>query len=67
LSFEIKIPLLMATRILIGYATTFKYYTFVVEIHLTWMDKKLAFFKDPHLFLQLQWVSNVVLGCLGGG
>jgi hypothetical protein len=23
--------------------------------------------KDPHLFLQLQWVSNVVLGYLGGG
>jgi hypothetical protein len=22
-------------------------------------------YKDPYLFLQLQWVPNVVLGCLG--
>jgi len=23
--------------------------------------------EDPHLFLQLQWVSNIFLSCLGGG
>jgi hypothetical protein len=35
----------MAPRVIAGYAIAFKYYTFVVEPHLTWMDKKLAYFE----------------------
>jgi hypothetical protein len=34
----------MATKVIASYATTFKYYTFVIGTHLIWMDKKLAFF-----------------------
>jgi len=44
MSFRIGIPLLMAIRVIAGCATAFKYYTFVVKTHLTWMDKKLVFF-----------------------
>jgi hypothetical protein len=33
IEFQIRIPLLMATKVIASYATTFKYYTFVVGTH----------------------------------
>jgi hypothetical protein len=34
----------MAVKVIIGCVVTIKYYIYVVKPHLTWMDKKLAFF-----------------------
>jgi hypothetical protein len=34
----------MATRVIIGYVVAIRYYIYVIKPHLTWMDKKLAFF-----------------------
>jgi hypothetical protein len=34
----------MATRVIIGYVVAIEYYIYVVKPHVTWTDKKLAFF-----------------------
>jgi hypothetical protein len=38
----------MVARVIIGCVVAIKYYIYVVKLHLTWMDKKLAFFVGMH-------------------
>jgi hypothetical protein len=34
----------MVAKVIIGCVVAIKYYIYVIKLHLTWMDKKLAFF-----------------------
>jgi hypothetical protein len=63
----------MVIRIIIGCDVAIKYYIYVKKPHLTWMDKKLAFFvgaPGTHTsffncngFQMQSWVVQVEVGC----
>jgi hypothetical protein len=59
----------MVARVIVGCIVVIKYYIYATKFHLTMDGQETWIFcgscMDPYLFLQLQWVSNAILGCLG--